>query len=215
MLSGAVTKPVEKPKEDVNENNEEIKDDTSNNDVGTNTKPMNFTDVKENDWYYDAVSFAYEKGITSGTSESSFSPNDKVTRGQFITMLCRAYGISEMSGENFSDAGNTWYTGYLAAAKQLGISNGVGGNKFEPEKNITREEMVTLIYNYLKSIGEVEKTNSTTDFVDEGSISSWADESVAYAYSNGIVSGKGNNVFDPKGNATRAELAQIFFNMLK
>ena len=174
-----------------------------------------FTDVKETDWYYEAVKFAFEKGITSGVSETEYAPHNKVTRGQFITMLCRAYAIKEMTGDNFVDCGNTWYTGYLSAAKQLGISNGVGDNKFAPEEEILREEMVTLIYNYLKSVGEVDEEISETTFADNDSISSWAKNGVAFASSKGYVNGKGDNIFDPNGDATRAELAQIFFNMFK
>lgn len=177
--------------------------------------PFSFADVKETDWYYEAVKFAYEKGITSGVSQTAYAPNNRVTRGQFITMLCRAYGIKEMTGDNFADCGDTWYTGYLAAAKQLGISNGVGDNKFAPEKEISREEMVTLIYNYLKSVGEVTEEISETSFSDNASISSWARNGVAFASSKGYINGKGDNLFDPNGDATRAELAQIFFNMFK
>ena len=176
---------------------------------------LSFVDVKETDWYYEAVKFAFEKGITSGVSETEYAPNNKVTRGQFITMLCRAYGIKEMIGDNFIDCGNTWYTGYLAAAKQLGISNGVGDNKFAPDKEITREEMVTLIYNYLKSVGKVDEEITETAFTDNDAISDWAKAGVAFASSKGYVNGKGNNIFDPNGDATRAELAQIFFNMFK
>ncbi len=174
-----------------------------------------FSDVKESDWYYEAVKFAFEKGITKGISDTEFGPDGKVTRGQFITMLCRAYGVEEMTGDNFDDCGDTWYTGYLAAAKQLGISNGVGDNMFAPEKEITREEMVTLIYNYLKSVGKAEDEIGEIEFADKDDISDWAKDGVAFASGKGYVKGKGNNVFDPKGNATRAELAQIFFNMLK
>jgi len=178
-----------------------------------NTKEFDFKDVKASDWYYEAVKFAFEKGITSGVSEESYAPNDKVTRGQFITMLCRAYGIEEMTGDNFADCGNTWYTGYLAAAKQLGISSGVGDNKFVPEAEITREEMVTLIYNYLKSTGEVGEENQKKSFADDNNISDWAKSAVDFASGKGYVSGKENDMFDPKGKATRAELAQIFFNI--
>lgn len=174
-----------------------------------------FIDVNKDDWFYDAVMFVYMNGITKGVSETEYAPQGKVTRGQFITMLCRAYKVEEMSGDNFADCGSTWYTGYLAAAKQLGISNGVGDNMFAPEKEITREEMVTLIYNYLKSINKVTEETAELSFADSDSVSEWAKTAVAYAAKNGIVSGKGNNIFDPNGTATRAELAQIFYNMFK
>lgn len=174
-----------------------------------------FEDVKEDDWYYEAVKFAFDKGITKGVSETSFAPNSAITRGEFITMLCRAYSVSEMTGDNFDDAGDTWYTGYLAAAKQLGISSGVGSNKFAPERKLTREEMVTLIYNYLNMIGEADGTSAQISFADADAISDWAKPGVAFASEMGYVKGKGGNLFDPKGGATRAEMAQIFFNIFK
>ncbi len=194
-----------------NDGSDNVVDDNISSSTVTWTNP--FTDVKMSDWFYKAVEFASKEGITSGVSATSFAPNDKVTRGQFVTMLCRAYGVEEMTGDNFADCGDTWYTGYLAAAKQLGISNGVGDNKFAPEKEITREEMVTLIYNYLKSIGEVTEGQDTTSFADDAEISEWAKAGVAYANENGIVNGKGDNKFAPKDTATRAELVQIFYNI--
>lgn len=196
----------------VNDKEEIEKEETKKEEV---VPKLSFVDVKETDWYYEAVKFAFEKGITSGVSETAYAPNNKVTRGQFITMLCRAYGIKEMTGDNFADCGDTWYTGYLAAAKQLGISNGIGDNKFAPEKEVSREEMVTLIYNYLKSVGEVSDEQNDISFEDGDTISDWAKSGVAFASSKGYVTGKGNNLFDPSGDATRAELAQIFFNMFK
>ena len=174
-----------------------------------------FIDVNKDDWFYDAVMFVLKNGITKGVSDTEYAPYGKVTRAQFITMLCRASEIEEMTGDNFADCGDTWYTGYLAAAKQLGISNGVGDNMFAPEKEITREEMVTLIYNYLKSINKVTEETAELSFADSDNVSEWAKKAVAYAAKNGIVNGKENNVFDAQGTATRAELAQIFYNMFK
>jgi uncharacterized protein YjdB len=174
-----------------------------------------FDDVKLGDWFYDAVRFVAEKGIAQGVSVTPplYDPKGTVTRAQFITMLCRAYDIDERNGDNFADAGNTWYTGYLAAAKQLGISNGVGDNKFAPDNEITREEMVVLLYNYVKSVGGVSTVNSTHTYADSSQISSWAVECVAFATEKQWVKGKDNNIFDPKGTATRAELARIFYNV--
>lgn len=174
-----------------------------------------FIDVKDTDWFSGAVEFVYEKGIAKGVSDTEYAPQGKVTRAQFITMLCRAYEIEEMTGDNFVDCGDTWYTGYLAAAKQLGISNGIGDNKFAPEKEITREEMVALIYNYLKATGKVTEETAELTFIDSDTVSEWAKAAVTYAAKNGIVNGKDNNMFDPQGTATRAELAQIFYNMFK
>ncbi|HBN85269.1 MAG TPA: beta-xylosidase, partial [Clostridiales bacterium] len=104
-----------------------------------------FEDVPKDSWYEKAVKYIAARGITKGTGEGLFSPLSKLTRAQFITMIMRACNIQPDADpkENFSDAGDTWYTGYLAAAKRLGISQGVGNNLFAPGKDITRQEMFT------------------------------------------------------------------------
>jgi hypothetical protein len=174
-----------------------------------------FADVAAGEWYYEAVSFVVEKGIAQGVSGTEFSPQGTVTRAQFITMLCRAYGIPEMEGDSFADAGDTWYSGYLAAAKQLGISAGVGDNLFAPEQVITREQMMAMLYNYFKSVDPALAAESAAmPYSDAAEISSWAVEGVAYGTAGQWVKGKDGNRFDPQGIATRAELAQIFYNIL-
>ncbi len=177
--------------------------------------PNPFVDVSENDWFYPAVFFAYENGITGGISSKEFAPFGQVTRAEFITMLCRAYGIEERSGDNFFDCGTTWYTGYLAAAKQLGISNGIGDNRFAPNVPITREQMLTLIYNYLNPKNQmIEEEIIATTFADDADISAWAKPAVAYGQRYQFISGKDGNRFAPKDTATRAELVQILMNVL-
>ncbi|MDR1136468.1 MAG: S-layer homology domain-containing protein [Clostridiales Family XIII bacterium] len=178
--------------------------------------PLGFTDIEAGSWYQEAVAFVLEKGIAQGTSDTKFSPQGLVTRAQFITMLCRAYGIEERTGDNFADAGSTWYSGYLAAAKQLGISAGIGDNLFAPEQEVTREQMMVLLYNYFKSVTpEINvPENATLPYADADGISAWAVDGVTYGTLEQWVKGKDGNRFDPKGVATRAELAQIFYNIL-
>jgi hypothetical protein len=120
-------------------------------------KQVNFKDVAKEAWYAKAVSFIAARDITAGTGGGNFSPESNLTRSQCIVIVMRAYGIApDMNpADNFTDAGNTWYTGYLATAKKLGISAGVGNNMFAPEKEITRQEMFTLLYNALKAIGQL------------------------------------------------------------
>ena len=93
---------------------------------------ITFTDVAETAWYHDAVTFCAARGITSGAGSGAFEPNAALTRGQFLVMLMRAYGMEaeNNAADNFDDAGNTYYTGYLAAAKSAGITNGVGKQQF-------------------------------------------------------------------------------------
>lgn len=109
--------------------------------------------MPENAWYSKAVTFVTARSIALGTGNGNFSSDEKLTRGQFIVMLMNAYGIAPDTDfqDNFADAGDTWYTGYLAAAKRLGISSGIGNNMFGPEKEISRQEMFTLLYNVLKT----------------------------------------------------------------
>ncbi len=177
-----------------------------------------FNDVADTDWYADAVTFLAARRITTGTTEITFSPDATLTRGQFITLLLRAYDIpaEENSEDNFSDAGSAYYTGYLAAAKRLNISKGVGDNKFAPEQTITRQEMFTLLYNALMSVGQLPQANSgktLADFIDAGQISSWAKDAMTLFVKAGIVSGNAGKL-TPLNTATRAEMAQVLYNFL-
>ena len=133
-------------------------------------------------------------------------------------MLMRAYGLSPDPDfeDNFSDAGNTYYTGYLATAKRLGISAGVGDNLFGPGRDITRQELLTLLYNMLKAIsglpqGESGKTLS--DFGDAELVDTWAKEAVEYLVKIGIVRGD-DGMLNPVNTITRAEMAQVLYNLL-
>lgn len=179
---------------------------------------VTFKDVAANAWYGDAVTFLAARDITTGTGGSNFGPADKLTRGQFLVMLMKAYGQKpdENSKDNFVDAGNTYYTGYLAAAKRLGITDGVGDNKYAPNKEITRQEMVALLYNALKLMGEQpagKEGKALTDFSDAGSIAPWAKEAMTVFVEAGIVGGS-DNMLTPKATTNRAQMAQILYNLL-
>ena len=179
---------------------------------------VEFNDVAQTAWYSNAVSFIAARGITSGTGNGNYSPDVKLTRGDFLAMMMKAYGIAPDTAfnDNFSDAGNTYYTGYLAAAKRLGISGGVGDNMFAPNKEITRQEMFTLLYNALKAIGKLptitsEKQLST--FSDAVQIADWAKDAVIMLLQTGTISGSNGKIF-PVATTTRAEMAQVLYNLL-
>ncbi len=181
-------------------------------------KKINFTDVADSAWYVDAVTFLAARGITGGTTESTFSPDATLTRGQFITLLMRAYDMAsdEKMENNFSDAGNTFYTGYLAAAKRLGITGGVGDNKFAPEQAITRQEMFTMLYNTLKSLDKLPAGDSgktLADFTDSGDVETWATIAITALVKSGTVTGSGGKL-DPTVGSTRAQMAQVLYNLL-
>jgi uncharacterized repeat protein (TIGR02543 family) len=180
---------------------------------------VSFQDVKASDWFEKAVTFIAARKITDGTEENLYSPEQSLTRGQFVVLLMRAYQIEPMSGaaNNFADAGGAYYTDYLAAAKHLGIAEGVGDNRFAPEQKITRQEMFTLLYNSLKLIEELPEASGSqklSDFSDEKQIAAWAKEGLSHFVQAGAVSGSNNQLY-PEQTASRAEMAQLLYNLLK
>ena len=184
--------------------------------VGYN--PVSFNDVTSGAWYFKAVSFIAARGITIGTGNGNYSPNAKLTRGEFIVLLMRAYGIAPDASPtgNFTDAGSTYYTNYLAAAKRLGISAGVGNNMYAPGREITRQEMFTLLYNALNVIDRLPQGNSgkmLSDFSDADRIASWARAAMQRLVETGTISGSGDKL-SPEDTTTRAEMAQVLFYLL-
>ena len=179
---------------------------------------VNFKDVAESAWHSKAISFIAAREITTGTGNGNFSPEAKLTRGQFIVMLMKTYGLvpDRNTGENFADAGNTYYTNYLATAKRLQITAGVGNNMFRPEQEITRQEMFTLLYNGLKAIGKLPQGNSgksLSAFSDAGDIAPWAKDAMTLLVKTETINGTGGKL-SPTSTTTRAEMAQVLYSLL-
>jgi len=176
-----------------------------------------FTDVAAEAWYNRAITFTAARGIVLGTGDNKFSPDAPLTRGQFIVMLMRAYGVSpeENPADNFDDAGNTYYSNYLAAAKRNHITLGVGNNKFAPELEISREEMFTLLYRAMEVLDE-DMTSDTpgalSNFSDAGEISRYAQDAMNKFVSSGVVAGSYGKL-NPKGRSDRAQIAQVLYNI--
>ncbi len=177
-----------------------------------------FIDVADSAWYADAVTYLAARGITGGTTATTFGPGAVLNRGQFITLVLKAYGVTaeESGADNFSDAGDAYYTGYLAAAKKLGITNGVGGNRFAPGKAISRQQMFTLLYNALKALDQLPAGSSgktLSDFTDSDNLAPYAREAVACFVEAGVVSGKSGALL-PESATTRAQFAQVLYALL-
>jgi uncharacterized repeat protein (TIGR02543 family) len=179
---------------------------------------IEYKDVSENAWYRDAVTFIGARGITNGTSIDTFNPEGTLSRGQFITLLMRAYGIAptEDYKDNFKDANDTYYTGYLATAKKFNLAEGVGDNKFAPEDSITRQDMMTLLYNTLRVIDKLPKdkpAKGIDSFIDNNEITDYAKEAMDYLTKAGIIAGS-NGKLAPKDTTTRAQFAQVLYNLM-
>ncbi|WP_249898875.1 S-layer homology domain-containing protein [Paenibacillus sp. PK3_47] len=168
------------------------------------------------EWAAEAINRLYAEGIVKGTSGTSFSPEQKITRADFVLLLVRALGLQAESGFNFADVHQgAYYYEALGIAKQLGIVKGVDGNRFNPKEDISRQDMMVMAVRALKSVqqwtGNARAAN-LSDYPDAAGIAAYAKDSVAELVSEGIVQGDGNAI-RPKDTATRAEAAVIIYRI--
>ena len=171
-----------------------------------------FSDVTESDWFYDAVTYAYENGLMDGVGMGLFAPNSETTRAQLVTILHRLAGQPAPSGDSgFSDVETgTWYTDAVAWAAQNGIVNGVSDTQFAPGDDITREQLAVILYRYAAYQGyDVSQRADLSGFVDAGTISTYAQEALSWAHAQGLVLGFEDDSLRPQGTATRAQIAAV------
>lgn len=173
-----------------------------------------FNDVSDDAWYAGAVNALARRGILEDIGSSSgFLPSRPVTRAQFAAMLCRVLGIAPTEGgDNFADAGDEWYTPYLASLKQLGLASGGTNGNFYPDHYITRQEMCLLIYNVCDGFAE-DPATVFAPYRDGDQVSVWAIQAMSWCIERGIVQGSGDLLL-PDATASRAEAAQIIYNLL-
>lgn len=178
-----------------------------------------FTDI-ENSWAKEYIEVLASRYIIGGISEDAYSPKGKITRSQFAKLLVEALGIetSEVKGLFTDCAKNAWYTPYVEAAKEAGIAGGTGNSRFEPEAEITREQMAVMVMNALKFKIPVnmaqELENYNTNLTDVDKMSSWAKDAVLCANARGIITGNPDKSFDPQGDALREQAAVVIYRLL-
>ena len=171
-----------------------------------------FTDVSENDWFYDDVMFVLANDLMVGTSSTTFDPYGTTTRAMVATTIWRMEGEPKPEGDNpFTDVKNgEWYTDAIVWANENGIALGYGNNLFGTNDPVTREQLAAFFYRYAKYKGyDTAVTGSLDRFNDKDNVSDWAKEAMAWAVGYGLIGGKGNNMLDPQGEATRAEFAAM------
>ena len=180
--------------------------------VGYKNPAPTFTDITGH-WAADNILFAASRGLLSGTSDTTFSPGTGMTRGMFVTALGRLAGINPDSYQTgkFTDVkADAYYAPYVNWAAQTGIVEGVTATTFAPDTNINREQMAVIMKNYAAKLGyDLPQTLKAVTFADNTQISSWAKDAVKSMQQAGILAGKNENKFDPKGTATRAEVATV------
>ena len=168
-----------------------------------------FTDVRTNNWFAGAVEYVVNNGLFSGVSDTSFAPNEPVTRGMLVTVLWRAAGEPSASASAFADVpADAWYAKAVAWANVNGIVQGYDASTFAPDDRITREQLAAIFQRYAGFKGmETSGRGDLSQFGDTGALSNWAQEGVSWAVGAGLISGKGDGVLDPQGATTRAEAA--------
>ncbi|MCB6364796.1 S-layer homology domain-containing protein [Intestinibacillus massiliensis] len=177
-----------------------------------------FTDVREGDWFYDSVKYAYGHSLMLGTSPSAFSPEASTERGMIVTVLWRMEGQPEAAGIHaFTDVGSgAYYADAVAWADGNGIVLGYGDGKFGPEDTITREQLAAILWRYAQYKGKDVGAGGTLErFTDAAAVSGYAQEAMRWATGQGILSGKGDGILDPMGQATRAETAAMLMRYLQ
>ena len=172
-----------------------------------------FADVSERGWYYEAVRFAQERGLMNGYSNGRFGANDTLSRAQLAQILFNKEGRPGVDYLlDFSDVGGrSWYAEAVRWAASQGIVSGYGNGTFGPNDPITREQLAVMLWRYSGSPAAASKE---LDFNDESQISGYALEAMRWAVENGILNGYGDGRLGPKGQATRAQAAQILKNFI-
>ena len=171
-----------------------------------------FVDVAEGDWFYDAVVYAYQNELMDGVGGNRFAPNSETTRAQLVTILYRLEGEPAVSGDlPFTDVeAGIWYTDAILWAAQNNIVNGVSDTEFAPGDDLTRQQLVTILYRYAETKGyDVSASADLSGYPDADQVQDYAQPAMAWAVAENIIQGMEDGTLKPAGNASRAQIATI------
>ena len=174
-----------------------------------------FKDSDPKAWYHDGVHYVLEEGIMNGTGDTAFAPNETTTRAMIVTILWRMEGEPSAEASAFEDLEkDSWYEAAVNWAAANNIVNGYSETQFGPTDKITREQLAAILFRYaeIESEGDASALDA---FTDADSVSDWATDAMAWAVSKGIITGMTDTTLEPKGNATRAQVATILMRYSK
>lgn len=179
-----------------------------------------FTDVKETDWFYKAVLYAYQRSLMNGTAATTFDPQGAVTRAQPPVVLYRLEGSPAVTAQNpFTDVRpGLWYADGITWAAGAGLVDGYSANTYGPGDPVTREQLAVMLWRYAKYKGwdvSMGEDTNILSYADAADISEWAVPAFQWACGAGIIDGTTDNRLAPKAGATRAELAQMLMRLLE
>ena len=178
-----------------------------------------YTDVSDADWFYNEVTYAYEKGIMTGINDTTFAPYESLARAQFAIILHRLNGEPQMEyTDRFHDVGeDLWYTDAILWAADTDVVTGYSNGNFGPADKINREQMATMMYRYAEYKGySLEGGVDYSQYKDAANVSDFAKEAMSWAVGNGVITGKYDETqLDPQGEASRAECAIIMMRFME
>lgn len=178
----------------------------------TPVSSLPFGDVKSGDWFYNDVKYVYDKGMMAGTAADVFAPNATTTRAMIVTILYRLEGSPAVTGTSaFVDVpAGQWYTDAVNWAAANQIVKGTSATTFAPNDSITREQMAAILYRYAQYKGyDVTKKADLSGYSDNGQVSAYAKDALAWANAAKLINGVTNTTLAPQGNATRAQVSAI------
>ena len=184
------------------------------NEESPKTPEANFSDTV-NHWAKEPINYVVSKGYFKGVGDNRFAPERSITRADFVTVLGRMAGIdqSKFTKNAFKDVHGGYYAAYVNWAAEKGIVQGVGHGKFDPKRPITREEMAVMMNKFLQVTNKKLSEKESKVFTDGGTIAPWAKEAVGAMAKKGIVKGMEDGSFRPKSGFTRAQVAQVLYNL--
>ena len=171
-----------------------------------------FRDVSKRDWYYDDVVYVYRKGYMDGMSSTRFGGELNTTRGQIVTILWRLTGEPRATKRNpFTDVSSSqYYYDAISWAYDAGVVDGFDARTFKPDQNVTREQLAAILYRYAKYMNlSTSGSAYLAKYKDADKIANWAYDAMAWANYRGLINGTSATRIDPKGYATRAQIAAI------
>ena len=172
-----------------------------------------YEDVKRSDWYQESIEYVTEKKLMNGMGDEKFNPNGSMTRGMLVTVLYRMSRSTYAGKSEFIDVSEfEYYSTAVAWASENGIVKGIGDNSFAPDAEVTREQLITILYRYAKYTNRtvrIIKKSNISEFEDYIEISEYSLEAFEWGYVEKIISGRSTTTLNPKGTASRAEVATM------
>lgn len=204
----SVKNPQTTPGSTDNSGNNLPQDDTAQ------SAPMYFNDIEDSKWALKAINYLYEKKVISGNGDGTFMPTNLVTRAEFAKMAVTFRGYELADTAPFTDVKNgDWFLPYVGTAYERGIFSGYEDGSFGVTRGITRAEAAAVIYRLICEEGSIKHVKMPeTPFADDAAIPDWAKTAVYSLYDGKVISGRGENVFSPAEQLTRAEAAVLIYN---